>query len=228
MNTCAPNKPMRSLSPEEIQIIIGSDDSMEQTQTHGSCTANGCNVTATVPPPTYVSGLPITSAPPPPDMGGGGGGGYDYNVPNTVSQQHLEQCALAYGALSPSLPTKFTDVYGWTAKDADGVWVSHTTTSTIEDPPLPLGAKYWQMDDATTFLTADQNQQNHIARTEIYKHAYQSDAHLVKIIAHEWYHQNHYNPNATPAQQKAEEDAADQAGQDAENGYVADGGAKCN
>lgn len=80
-NTCAPSHPMRALTADEIKSIQSTRRNQAQdgihpdnvtssgtftslsfptTPTHGSCTANGCNVTAS-PPPSE----PPQSVPPP-------------------------------------------------------------------------------------------------------------------------------------------------------------------
>jgi hypothetical protein len=227
---------MRTLSAEELQLIIGANyttGGQTQTRTHGSCTANGCTVTASPPPQTYFppSSAPPSSAPPPseppPDSGSSGGSNNNLQVPSAASQQHLEHCAIVYGGLSPTLPTIFTTRYGWTAENAEGVWIAHTSTATDVMPPLPTGAKDWLYIGATTFLSKAQNQQYGLVETDVYMYAYTSDANIVGVLAHEWYHQNHDTPGESLDQYNINAAGADAAGTNAMAAYKADNGAKC-
>lgn len=208
----------RALSPQEVELIYGTNSGTEPP-TGGGCDASGCHTTAWVPPPP----------PPPPPLtggsggsgsGGGGGpsggsGGDGESATSPEYKDAAEKCATFYGHLTPVYTTNFTDKVGWTAVDAASVSIKHIVTDSTEDPtePLPPGAVRWLMTDASTFY--DDNPPH----TDIYGTAYWSFANVIKVLTHEWYHQQHDVPGESLAQRNQNELDARAAGQAAEDAY---------
>lgn len=233
LNSCAQREPMRPLSSKEVALIMGANyetGSITQTGSHGSCSANGCHTTASVPP-SVITSEPITSSGPPASApGGGGGGGSGGNAyPTPTQQQHFIKCAEVYGQTSPNskFTTNFTSDYGWSYySSATGLPVAHETTTTDNAPtqaPSGAGAGEWRYVGASTYY------QEAPFHTDLYMYAYPASqpAVTVRTLVHEWYHQNHNVPGESPAQLKIDENNAGTAGQNAYNAYVADNGAKC-
>jgi hypothetical protein len=57
--------------------------------------------------------------------------------------------------------------------------------------------------------------------------SYTDDANLVKVLVHEWYHQNYDIAGESSTARYNNEANANAAGVQAENAYTSDGGAKC-
>jgi len=210
----------RALTAEEVELIYGTNSGTEPP-TGGGCDASGCHTTAWVPPP----------APPPPLTGGGGSSGNGGSGGSSggsgssgdagdsaISQEYkdaAEKCATYYGHLTPVYTTNFTDKVGWTAVDSAGAPIKHIVTDSIEDPtePLPSGAVKWLMTDASTFF------EDNPPHTDIYGTAYWAFGNVIKVLTHEWYHQQHDVPGESLAQRNQNELDARAAGQAAEDAF---------
>lgn len=233
LNSCAPSKPMRALSPEEVQIVMGTNyltDSQIVTS-HGGCSSAGCHVTAS-PPPSSGGSFPPSSPPssgPPPDNGGGGGNSGDPNLyPAGAAQQaHLENCAKIYGTTkpNPNFETNFTQEYGFQSLSKATGLVLQNAVEATDNPPatVPQGGTPWAIIGGAT------NWSSSPYKTDLYMYAYprNSTAYTINVISHEWYHQTHDVPGESDTQRGANETAARAAGAAAQAAYEKDNGAKC-
>lgn len=234
LNSCKPAAPMRALSADEVKLIRAANSYTDPTSSWGGCNTYSCHVTANPPsdPPSSAGPIynPGGGGSDPGNGGGGGGGdggGYsNLHVPDQAEIAHYEKCAKTYGstAPNPNFQTQYTSLYGFTSYSAyTGAPLDHVTNSTGDDPtkPLPAGGSQWYLIGSSTYY--DESPQ----RTEVYMLAYQSTAEMVKVLAHEWYHQNHDVPGESVAARMANESAAIDAGNNAVAAYNADGGARC-
>ncbi|MGN6738970.1 hypothetical protein [Dyella sp.] len=233
LNTCAPNQPMRALSPEEVQIVMGTNyltDSRPGTS-HGGCSDAGCHVTAS-PPPSSGGSFPPSSPPPdspPPDNGGGGGdsGGPNQYPATAALQTHLENCAKVYGTTrpNPNYTTNFTQEYGFQSLSKTTGLVLQNAVEPTDNPPttVPQGGTPWGIIGGATHWSSPPY------KTDLYMYAYprNSTAYTVNVISHEWYHQNHDVPGESDKQRGDNETAAKAAGAAAQAAYEKDNGAKC-
>jgi hypothetical protein len=212
---CQTSKPMRSLTPEEVELIMGA------------------NYGTSLPPVTVTGNPPswLPSSPPPSNGGGGDGGGGDggggdggsSSYPSTQEQSHLINCAKAYGSVSPLYTTNFTHNYAWVSySTTTGLPIAHvvkpTETAPGKDPP---GGGNWFMVEATTYYMDSPK------HTDMYMLAYTQDKYTVRDLVHEWYHQNHDVVGESVETFRANEANAKAAGEAAEQAYVSDNGAKC-
>lgn len=222
LNTCAPRQPMRALSAKEVELLMGANATTNGTTSHGSCNAQSCHTTATIPPSSPSDNPPITSGPPASSLGGGSPG----NAPNADQQKHLEKCAQVYGNTSPNpkFQTNFTSDYGWTSDSlSTGLPLVHEVTTTDQSPGAPpAGGGDWLIISASTFY------QQAPFHTDLYMYAYTTPATTVGVLAHEWYHQDNDVPGESDAQRQTNEQNATAAGKAAEAAYNADNGAKCS
>lgn len=230
LNSCRPHQPVRALTSQEIDLIMGANyqtDSSSPTS-HGSCNSSSCHVTASPPPSSQPSSSAPPPSSPPPDSAPppNEGGGAPLTAPSLQEQAHLEACARIYGGLSPKpgFQTNFTSEYGWSSHDSTGLPLKHLTTATETPPPaseIPPGGSTWLYVGASTYV--DQTP----LRTDIYMMSYTDDANLVKVLVHEWYHQNYDIAGESSTARYNNEANANAAGVQAENAYTSDGGAKC-
>ncbi len=164
----------------------------------------------------YADGLP--GAPPgggPTDPGhgsggGGGGAGIGGPAPSSAVLKHADACAVAYSPrhLTQTAPTHFLSYsWGWVI---DSLGALATTNAKFAPPPY--GGQNWKQVDAITF-----HPNTAAVYTDVYVHAYSTIPNLINTLAHEYVHQ----------QGEEDEDVATQVGDDAENAYRADDGAKC-
>ena len=227
---------MRALTVSEVLLLVGTNSTSHGgVASHGSCNSAGCTVSASAPP-----SLP-PSAPPPssgnPGAGGDGGTTTPPPTPPTKQQQEKdEKCAAAYGNLAgnPSYGgINFTTLWGWSANNAQGAIVDHTTTSTSQPPNQAPGngaTTGWHYVSGSTYVdSAPQH-------TDIYEQAYtlpqyvpayEQQQYLVRDIAHEWYHQNYDYPGESDAVRAANENAATTYGNKVKDAYLKDKGSKC-
>jgi hypothetical protein len=162
----------------------------------------------------YDDGVPEFPGPPGTPGGGGtppggGGSGGPGSYPTIELQKHEMNCAEAYGAFMPAdgVITNFSSEWGWVIDKLNLKMETPTGAA-----PVPVSGLVWDMLDGDTMHIGEPSEE-----TILYMPAYSTRGNAINTLAHEFAHQRNV----------LDEAAAEKIGQDAEDAYRADKGAKC-